>query len=218
VVASSASVELAPAARQKAALRAAMGERLRAVGAGDRLRAGRTASSTLLSLLDATVATGAPVALYAATPTELACEDAVGSLSARHPLLFPRLDDDRLVFAEASPARLERGRSGLLEPPPSAPIRTPSVVVVPGRAFDLGGFRLGRGAGHYDRALRALSPGVPLVGFAYSFQVVDLLPAEPHDVPVHVVVTEAGEPLHRRPEAVPHAPPTASTSPASMYD
>jgi 5-formyltetrahydrofolate cyclo-ligase len=192
--------------------------RLRCVDAGERTRAGRAASDRLVRLLSERVAPGAPVALFAATPTELPVDAAMKDLSARHPVLFPRLDGDRLVFAESAPARLARGASGLLEPRADAPSRVPAAVVVPGRAFDRRGHRLGRGAGHYDRALASLPGAVLRVGYAYALQVVDSLPAEPHDVPMHDVVTETGEPLHCRPRAVPHASPTASPPSAARHE
>ncbi|MGH7858433.1 MAG: 5-formyltetrahydrofolate cyclo-ligase, partial [Candidatus Binatia bacterium] len=66
------------------------------------------------------------------------------------------------------------------------------VVVVPGVAFSPRGDRLGRGGGHYDRALGAppLVGSARAIGFAFDLQVVDEIPLEPHDVRVGVVVTE----------------------------
>jgi 5-formyltetrahydrofolate cyclo-ligase len=61
------------------------------------------------------------------------------------------------------------------------------LVLVPGMAFDLGGHRLGRGRGFYDRILSAAS-GVKC-GVAYDFQLVEAIPTEPHDAPVNFVLT-----------------------------
>ncbi len=218
MAASCASVEPVPAVTAKAVLRLAMVERLKALDAAQRQQAGRAASARLVELLTARIPAGEPIALFAATATELPCEAAIAALAGRHPLLFPRVDGQRLVFAEASSGVIERGPGGILEPPATALRRTPAVVVLPGRAFDRRGFRLGRGAGHYDRALSELSPDVLRVGFAFALQIVDTLPAEPHDVPVHVVVSELGGPLHCRPEAVPHASPTAPPLHAAAHD
>lgn len=66
------------------------------------------------------------------------------------------------------------------------------VVVVPGVAFDRRGFRLGRGAGYYDRFLKNLPQGIPLIGLAFDFQILDSLPLEPHDLSVTRVVTNSG--------------------------
>ncbi len=64
------------------------------------------------------------------------------------------------------------------------------LVLVPGLVFDKNGYRIGFGAGYYDRFLPTLDPHVPLVSLAYELQIVDVVPKEPHDVPVHMIVTE----------------------------
>ncbi|MBI5889028.1 MAG: 5-formyltetrahydrofolate cyclo-ligase [Deltaproteobacteria bacterium] len=64
------------------------------------------------------------------------------------------------------------------------------LVVVPGAAFDKNGTRLGYGKGCYDRALK--DARCPIAALAYEFQLVDgEIPAEPHDVPMAAIVTEA---------------------------
>lgn len=65
-------------------------------------------------------------------------------------------------------------------------------VIVPGLAFDRAGNRLGRGKGVYDRFLSSLPPTTLRIGLIPSALVVDRLPTEPHDVPMHAVVTELG--------------------------
>lgn len=62
------------------------------------------------------------------------------------------------------------------------------LVLVPGLAFDRNGYRLGRGAGYYDRFLESL-PHIPHIGLAFDFQVLDRLPLEPHDQPVTKVIS-----------------------------
>lgn len=66
-------------------------------------------------------------------------------------------------------------------------------VLVPGRAFDLAGHRLGRGGGHYDRLLARLRPDARAraVGVAFSEQVVPRVPAEAHDRAVAWLATDA---------------------------
>jgi 5-formyltetrahydrofolate cyclo-ligase len=73
-----------------------------------------------------------------------------------------------------------------------APVRTSTLtaVIVPGLAFDRRGQRLGRGAGVYDRFLSTLAPHTLRIGVIPDAQLVDALPTEPHDVPMHFVVTE----------------------------
>lgn len=68
---------------------------------------------------------------------------------------------------------------------------TLDVVVVPGLAFTADGRRLGQGGGHYDRFLTRLRPECLTVGAAYTEQLLDDLPTEPHDVRLDLVVTDA---------------------------
>lgn len=70
----------------------------------------------------------------------------------------------------------------------------PDVIVVPGLAFTAGGARLGQGGGWYDRLLADVRPDCVTVGVCFAEQLVDVLPIEPHDVPVRVVVTDAPPP------------------------
>lgn len=98
--------------------------------------------------------------------------------------------------------------SGPLEPGPYG-IRQPGrghevdpldleVIVVPLVAVDHRGNRVGHGAGFYDRtfAARRDRPAPPvLIGICHAFQVVGQLDARPWDVPLDVIVTDAG--IHR---------------------
>ena len=63
---------------------------------------------------------------------------------------------------------------------------------VPGRAFDARGTRLGRGGGHYDRALAQRSRRAWVMGLFFGIQEMESLPREAHDVPLPQVVTEHG--------------------------
>jgi 5-formyltetrahydrofolate cyclo-ligase len=73
---------------------------------------------------------------------------------------------------------------------PASPERI-RVVVVPMIAFDRRGFRLGYGAGYYDRFLSA-HPWMKKIGIAFSCQEVDAVPADENDVPMDLIVTEKG--------------------------
>jgi 5-formyltetrahydrofolate cyclo-ligase len=64
-------------------------------------------------------------------------------------------------------------------------------ILVPGRAFDARGNRLGRGAGYYDRFLTTISGRTVLCGACFDCQVLDSVPMEETDLPVHLVVTES---------------------------
>ena len=83
---------------------------------------------------------------------------------------------------------LRQPRAGTPELPADAVDATLDVALVLGLAFDRRGYRLGYGRGYFDRFLRGRP--FPAIGLAFAFQLRDRLPAEPHDVPMAVVVTE----------------------------
>lgn len=72
-----------------------------------------------------------------------------------------------------------------------------NIVITPLVAFDIKGNRLGTGAGYYDRTF-AFMKGLPrrnkpyLIGIAYEFQKTLSLSPQPWDVPLNMIVTEAG--------------------------
>lgn len=81
---------------------------------------------------------------------------------------------------------LVRGRWGLLEPPepwlPESALAEAALVLVPALAVDLRGVRLGRGRGFYDRSLTDRDPRARLIAVVRDDELVDELPADPHDV------------------------------------
>ncbi|HSC88110.1 MAG TPA: 5-formyltetrahydrofolate cyclo-ligase [Polyangiaceae bacterium] len=86
-------------------------------------------------------------------------------------------------------------RSGrFAEPPPDAPEAARGdvdVVLVPALAVAATGHRIGYGAGYYDATLGDVCPPARAIVVAYDFQLLAEVPAEPHDVPVQLVVTDA---------------------------
>jgi 5-formyltetrahydrofolate cyclo-ligase len=100
-----------------------------------------------------------------------------------------------LVFAEIhSLADMARNHFGILQPPRASARLVPTAEIplflVPGLAFDLAGARLGYGLGCYDRAFADAAPGALKVGLAFELQLLESVPADPHDVPMDFVVTE----------------------------
>jgi len=94
-------------------------------------------------------------------------------------------------YAITSPNDLRPGSYGILEPTPDCGPRAhtlPDSVLVPGLAFDRTGGRLGYGGGYYDRFL-ASSPETCSIALAYDFQVVPMLPRDPWDVAVRILIT-----------------------------
>lgn len=63
------------------------------------------------------------------------------------------------------------------------------VMLLPGAAFSESGSRIGYGKGYYDRYLCHI-PCVERIALCYELQVVEDIPADRHDIPVTVIVTE----------------------------
>ena len=87
---------------------------------------------------------------------------------------------------------LRRGPMGIREPIDADVVEPKKVSawIIPGLAFTRGGKRLGYGGGWYDRFLASAPKGAIKIGVAYSFQIVDDLPAEQHDIPLTDVVDD----------------------------
>ncbi|MBW0117162.1 5-formyltetrahydrofolate cyclo-ligase [Pseudonocardia abyssalis] len=136
--------------------------------------------------------TGGPVCAYLPIGTEPWSPEGVEELrAAGHEVLLPVVPAGRgpLDWARHDgPGSLAPGPIGLREP--SGPRLGPAaitrarLILVPGLAADRRGVRLGRGKGHYDQTLPLVATGVPLVIVIDDDELVDALPAEPHDHPM----------------------------------
>lgn len=107
-----------------------------------------------------------------------------------------------LVAAEYAPGdALETGPYGVSQPVLLRPLPASSLdlVLAPGAVFDRSGSRMGYGKGYYDRYLSDPELRGWVLGLAYEFQVLDHLPAEPHDRPMDALVTEEGWTLRPEP-------------------
>lgn len=85
------------------------------------------------------------------------------------------------------------GFRGIAEPLPHCqPVALDAIdwVLVPGVAFDTRGHRIGYGGGYYDRLLPLLRGDARRIAGAFELQVVEQVPAAPHDLKVDAIVTE----------------------------
>ncbi|MEL6709714.1 MAG: 5-formyltetrahydrofolate cyclo-ligase [Pseudomonadota bacterium] len=148
--------------------------------------------------LQATVAEGAVIGLYHATPFEApAASYARFFKEAGHTIALPRFADEKasMEFAEFTDpfadTDLETGPFGLKQPGEAASSLVPHVLFIPLVGFTASGQRLGQGGGHYDRWL-AEHPAAQKIGLAWDVQLIepdDALPAEPHDIALDAVIT-----------------------------
>lgn len=178
---------------EKVAARQALKARRAALPDAARRLASATAARHVLTshILDG----ARTVALFAAFGDE-ADPALVGELF-EGTIVYPAVTPEGLVFRAAPRFTLAPAPPfGIPEPPTSArTIEDIDVFVTPGLGFTRDGRRLGYGKGYYDRALtaaRARNPATRAIGFGFTTQVVDDLPAGPDDAIVDAVVTEDG--------------------------
>jgi 5-formyltetrahydrofolate cyclo-ligase len=178
-------------AAEKRRLRREFRRRILAMDPDDRARqeeALRSAIETLPGFPSART-----VLLYAACFSEEIATEPIARLAQAlgKQLVYPRVDAvaRRLTLHPISDlvADFRPGALAIPEPRPDLPEFPASEVdwgLVPGLAFDRNGFRLGRGAGYYDKLLPTLPTGTPLWAIALGSQRAESLPVEPHDFPV----------------------------------
>ncbi|MEM9752203.1 MAG: 5-formyltetrahydrofolate cyclo-ligase [Planctomycetota bacterium] len=141
------------------------------------------------------------VLVYAATASEAPTAALMQKLwNAGVRVALPVISDGETqtmdAYAVDDDTQLVADRFGIAAP--ALDCRTPKhrvdptdidAVAVPGLGFDVAtGVRLGRGGGYYDRYL-ARCPEARRVGLAFDEQLVQGLPAEAHDIPMHAVIT-----------------------------
>ena len=98
-----------------------------------------------------------------------------------------------LVFRAWAPGDpLVQGRMNIPEPSPDAPEVFPQVLLVPPVAFDRRGYRIGYGAGFYDRTIASLSKRPVTIGVGFELQRMDTIHPQPHDIPLDYILTEDG--------------------------
>lgn len=99
------------------------------------------------------------------------------------------VDANRLLIARAG-ERFIKGPFNVPEPEEKVYVEPSLIdlVILPGIAFDRRGGRLGYGRGFYDILLNEMR--ATKIALAYSFQVVDKVPQEEHDVKMDYIITE----------------------------
>ena len=110
----------------------------------------------------------------------------------------PRIENNDLVFhyIRSADSDFIIHPFGMPEPVSSSPVFNPeaadekTIILVPGLAFDSRCLRLGRGKGFYDRFLSGIAGTVKKIGIGYDFQIIDSVPAEKHDFPLDMIITD----------------------------
>ncbi len=153
----------------------------------------RAETEALIRHLRAILASDDAVAAYAPLSTEPGfpdLADAVVVLCGEVLLPIARTSVDGipqpLQWSVYRSGPLVAAPHGLFEPPPPwlppSALGSARTVLVPALAVDRHGVRLGRGAGFYDRSLSFRDPAARLIAVVRDEELLDELPAEPHDV------------------------------------
>ena len=178
--------------RTKAELRTAILKKRRAVAPGVHA----TEAQALADHLSVLAADAATACAYVPVGSEPGSIELIHSLHRRGVrVLLPvaRRDVAGLRWGEYRPGELVEAPFGLHEPAPpwwgGDAIADATVILVPALAVDRSGVRLGRGAGFYDRALPLADPAARRIAVVRDDELVDTLPAEPHDVPMTHALT-----------------------------
>ena len=116
-----------------------------------------------------------------------------GALTALPVVVAPR---QPLVFREWHPGvTLAKGALDIPYPVGSAEV-TPEAVLLPMNGWDMQGYRLGYGAGFFDRTLASLAKRPVVIGISYELGRLDTIHPQAWDIPMDYVVTERG--VYRR--------------------
>lgn len=97
--------------------------------------------------------------------------------------------DARLI---TSLGELKTGRYGIPEPSDELPLVSADeidLILVPGLSFDLSGYRMGHGAGYYDRYLSGFRGHT--IGLCFESRLSDSIPRDEYDLPVDFIATES---------------------------
>lgn len=101
---------------------------------------------------------------------------------------------------------MERGLWGIPVPPAASGELTPDLMIVPLLGWDMDRYRLGFGAGYFDRTLAALEPRPFCIGTGLQSARMETIRPQPHDIPMDLIVTEAGLQAGSAPSPLPSPP------------
>ena len=100
--------------------------------------------------------------------------------------------DEPLCFREWLPDTPLKKGAYSIPVPVEARIVKVDAIIIPMVGFDQHGYRLGYGSGYFDRTLATYQPQPLTIGIAFEMQRLGNVYAQPHDVAMHYIVTEAG--------------------------
>lgn len=157
-------------ASEKAALRTQMQQQLRALTAEDRESYSDEICERVMEMPQWLEAQ--KVVLFVPLPSE--------------PIVTPlKLDCDARKISCANIPQTAKNEADLHLP------EAIDLILVPGLVFSKDRHRLGRGGGFFDRLLAGRAANAFKLGICFSFQLLDSIPTETHDIVMDAVVTDS---------------------------
>lgn len=115
------------------------------------------------------------------------------SVNKNRSVALPRIRDKKMSFVNYRLGdSLERSLDTKLMQPEVNSVVIPRVIVIPGLAFDLNGYRLGFGNGYYDRFFVNLSVRLKIIkiGVCFHEYLYEYIPRENHDIKLDYIITD----------------------------
>lgn len=112
---------------------------------------------------------------------------------AQRILLFSPLPSEPIITPLKLDCEARKVSCATVPPSPKPDFQLPEsidLVLVPALAFSQDRHRLGRGGGFFDRLLAGPAANAFKLGICFSFQLLDSIPSEPHDIVMDAVVTD----------------------------
>lgn len=109
-----------------------------------------------------------------------------------HKFALPKIIDDKISFVNYSLEGLleDNSQYPIIKEPQSNHEVVPQIVLVPALAYDIQGYRLGRGKGHYDKYFADHGSTITKVGISFNSNIIESLPKESHDCRMDYLISE----------------------------
>lgn len=106
-------------------------------------------------------------------------------------IAIPKIEENEMHFYYLEQMEdAKTGYFGIREPKSLERVTdSQGIMITPGIAFDLQGYRIGYGKGFYDRYLHT-NPVSKKIAIAFEVQIVEAIPYDTHDIPMNIIITE----------------------------
>lgn len=107
-------------------------------------------------------------------------------------ICLPKVKNTDMTYVSYNAGgKLIKSEFGDLYEPASEEVIIPKVALVPGLAFDIKGYRLGYGIGHFDRYFaQNVNTNIIKIGVCYDDMLFEKLPSDDHDIQMDYIITE----------------------------